>query len=577
MRVDAAAADNSIGGLITGQGNVIADNSGPGVVLLGTAGSGNRLVGNVLRANRGAGIDLNDNGVTTNDTGDGDSGPNGLQNFPVLTGAESYFAGLTVTGSLNSRPNETYRIEIFVNPNCDGTHGEGQTLLGSVDTTTGSGGNNTFQVTFPTTVAVGQFVTATATRLSTGDTSEFSACHTVTVLSIPTLTVTNTADSGAGSLRQVLTDANATTSPKQINFNIPGGGVQTIVATNALPRLTTAVVIDGLTQPGATASAPLIELDGQNVSTSGHGLHFSASGTVRGLAIGRFRGDGLRFDTLGNNIVKSCRIGTDATGCSTRQCAQRHPFRTREQQHGRRQQRRRQSGQLQHPPQSGRRRPDHRCQPPLLQLEQQRRSGQYRRAESHRSPLVSTRRGILVIGDNNLIGGPTAAERNVVNSALRGISVENGTNNLVQGNYVGLDLAGQPNAGLLISDTAIRIQDAPDNRIIGNVASNTRVSNNGGAGIAVTGENSRGTVIAGNLVGTTAAGTGDAGNVVGILVQSEPRRPSAGAPRPIQRYLRQRQPGHLPHQCRVHRQPAHRAHHRQLHRSRRRWQHDPPQ
>lgn len=520
VQLDSAAANNSIGGFVAGQGNIIAENSSQGVVLLGTAGSGNRIVGNTIRGNRDAGIDLNDDGVTANDTGDADTGPNGLQNFPVLTAAESYFAGLTVTGSLNSRPNETYRIELFANASCDGTHGEGQTLLGSVETATGSGGNGTFQVTIPTTVAVGQFVTATATRLSTGDTSEFSACRTVTVLSIPTLTVTNVNDSGAGSLRQVLTDANATTNPKQIAFNIPGGGVHTIVATTSLPRLTTAVVIDGLTQPGATASALLIELDGQNNANSGHGLQFSASGTVRGLAIGRFRGDGLRFDTLGNNIVQNCRIGTDATGLLDRGNARNgiyFEFVGNNIVGGTNGEGNLVSSNTRLSVNFGGELGDSNIR--FFNSNNNLVQGNIVGPNLAGAALTSTRRGISVLGDNNVIGGPTAAERNVVNSALRGISVENGSNNLVQGNYVGVDSAGEASAALLISDYAIRIQDGPDNRVVGNVASNTRSPANGGAGISVTGANSSGTVITGNRIGTNAAGTADAGNVVGVLVQ----------------------------------------------------------
>ena len=51
------------------------------------------------------------NGVTANDAGDGDSGANNLQNFPVLTSANSNTAGTTIVGSLNSNANTTYRIE----------------------------------------------------------------------------------------------------------------------------------------------------------------------------------------------------------------------------------------------------------------------------------------------------------------------------------------------------------------------------------------------------------------------------------------------------------------------------------
>src|SRR5689334_2878774 len=67
------------------------------------------------------------------------------------------------------------------------------------------------------------------------------------------LTVTNTFDSGAGSLRQALLDRSLDgNTPDTINFNIPGSGVQTITPLTALPSITAAggpLVLDGTTQP----------------------------------------------------------------------------------------------------------------------------------------------------------------------------------------------------------------------------------------------------------------------------------------------------------------------------------------
>src|SRR5438552_13328016 len=69
-----------------------------------------------------------------------------------------------------------------------------------------------------------------------------------------TFTVTNTNDSGAGSLRQAILDANEITGTDTITFNIPGSGVHTISPLSALPTITGAVTIDGTTQPGFTGS-----------------------------------------------------------------------------------------------------------------------------------------------------------------------------------------------------------------------------------------------------------------------------------------------------------------------------------
>ena len=63
-------------------------------------------------------------------------------------------------------------------------------------------------------------------------------------------TVTNNNDSGAGSLRQAITDANNHAGADTIEFNISGGGVHTITLASALPSVTDPAVIDGSTQPG---------------------------------------------------------------------------------------------------------------------------------------------------------------------------------------------------------------------------------------------------------------------------------------------------------------------------------------
>ena len=45
--------------------------------------------------------------------GDADAGPNGLQNFPVLTSARATTAGTVVRGLLQGAPSTTFRIELF--------------------------------------------------------------------------------------------------------------------------------------------------------------------------------------------------------------------------------------------------------------------------------------------------------------------------------------------------------------------------------------------------------------------------------------------------------------------------------
>src|SRR5436190_624474 len=118
----------------------------------------------------------------------------------------------------------------------------------------------------------------------------------VTTLSAATFTVTNTLDSGTGSLRQAILDANANGGLDAIQFNIAGSGVHTITPTNGLPLITDPVVIDGFTQPGTSANTLTngddamrsIELNGSQAGFVA-GLFIDGSNvTVRGLIINRF-------------------------------------------------------------------------------------------------------------------------------------------------------------------------------------------------------------------------------------------------------------------------------------------------
>jgi hypothetical protein len=121
------------------------------------------------------GIDLGRDGITPNDTGDPDSGPNNLQNFPVLTSASTGGGSTTINGSLNGVASTTFRIEFFASRAPDPTlNGEGRTFLGAQDVTTDGAGNKTFTAVLPVEPPSGQsIITATATDPSK-NTSEFS-------------------------------------------------------------------------------------------------------------------------------------------------------------------------------------------------------------------------------------------------------------------------------------------------------------------------------------------------------------------------------------------------------------------
>src|SRR6267378_6088620 len=82
----------------------------------------------------------------------------------------------------------------------------------------------------------------------------FSARPQAAAFASTTFTVTSVADSGPGTLRQAILDANANAGADTIVFNIPGSGVHTISPATALPTITDAVVIDGYTQPGTSGN-----------------------------------------------------------------------------------------------------------------------------------------------------------------------------------------------------------------------------------------------------------------------------------------------------------------------------------
>jgi len=67
-------------------------------------------------------------------------------------------------------------------------------------------------------------------------------------------TVTSADDSGPGTLRQAIQDANLSPEADSIEFNLPGERVHTVVPFTPLPEITNSVHIDGYTQPGSRAN-----------------------------------------------------------------------------------------------------------------------------------------------------------------------------------------------------------------------------------------------------------------------------------------------------------------------------------
>ncbi len=170
----------TIGGQLPGDANIIANSELHGVQIEDRI-SGVRVSGNSIHDNGTLGIDLliqrGGEGPTLNDAGDGDTGANGLQNFPVLLDASSGATTSTVRGELDSLANRAFVVEFFANADCDPSgYGEGGLFLGSTTVTTDAGGFASFIASLATAVPPGHVVTATATLDQNGDTSEFSVC-----------------------------------------------------------------------------------------------------------------------------------------------------------------------------------------------------------------------------------------------------------------------------------------------------------------------------------------------------------------------------------------------------------------
>ena len=210
-----------IGGSAAGQGNTLAFSSRSGIRLDST-GSNLQVIGNTIRnntrngiylpnstraaiisnriyANSLIGIDLGENGVTTNDAGDGDGGANDLLNFPVLSNIRASGSNqLLYNFSLNVPAAASgYRVEFFANSAADPTgFGEGERYLGHVDIAH-AGGVRTFTGTLNTLqpIAFGDIISATTTRRTAGGawdiTSEFSAVATAAGVAVLEVEITS--------------------------------------------------------------------------------------------------------------------------------------------------------------------------------------------------------------------------------------------------------------------------------------------------------------------------------------------------------------------------------------------------
>ena len=267
--------------------NVVTGNAGPGVTVISATGV--KITENSIFSNGSLatdiGIDLNSvsgdpntytaQGVTLNDSGDGDTGPNNLLNYPIIESATISGGNLILKGW--ARPGSV--IEFFIaQPDASGGFGSGKTYLTTL--TEGSGadtdatsstygpgaingiaqGTDTtnrfmFTIAIPGGVAIGTVLTATATLPATLQAIHPNFQETLRSAACPNLTVLKSADKSSVVPGDTITYTVLIT-------NTGTGTATNVIATDPLPTYTTYVAnstrLNGITVAGDGVTFPLI-------------------------------------------------------------------------------------------------------------------------------------------------------------------------------------------------------------------------------------------------------------------------------------------------------------------------------
>ncbi|MCA1685749.1 MAG: hypothetical protein LC745_07125, partial [Planctomycetia bacterium] len=295
-----------------------------------------------------------------------------------------------------------------------------------------------------------------------------STASVVTIQPVNALIVTNTADEGFGSLRQAIRTANGLPGVNTITFHIPGPSPHVITPGSPLPALTKPAVVDARTEPGYRG-VPVVTLDGSRAGAVANGLEVLGGSTgVYGLAVDGFGGSGVVLAS-GHNTVQADRIGTDPSGSSAR---------------------------------------------------------------------GNGYDGVYVYGgpnnpggaSGNVIGGPRAADRNVI-SGNGNVGVDltgpNASMNAIQGNLIGTDATGT--RALPNGRAGVFLNGAATNLVGGDGARRNVIAGNGGSGVVAFGPGATANVVQNNRIGTDVAGRASLGNTGdGIFLDDAPGNTIAG-------------------------------------------------
>ncbi|NQV15849.1 CSLREA domain-containing protein, partial [bacterium] len=182
IRIYDNSTDNLIGGVDDGAANIVAFNGQSGVLMYYSGSmNGNQVMGNSIYMNQDLGIDLGgvtgSNGLTPNDPGDADEGPNRLQNFPEslnvgVDDSEDLIIQYLVDSEIENSEYPLY-VEFFLSD----VEGEGAMFLASNEYSEADHTAGLKTVSFGPAVdyglSMGDHIVATATDAG-GNTSEFS-------------------------------------------------------------------------------------------------------------------------------------------------------------------------------------------------------------------------------------------------------------------------------------------------------------------------------------------------------------------------------------------------------------------
>ncbi len=297
--------------------------------------------------------------------------------------------------------------------------------------------------------------------------------------------VTNTNDSGTGSLRQAITDANNNSGLDTITFNIAGAGVHTISPTTALPNITDTAIIDATTQIGYNGT-PLIEINGTLIGGTALKLSGNSGGsTIKGFIINHCTSYGMWIQTNSNTISNNW-IGTNNTGSGA--SANGYGIYVSSS-----------TNNIIHNVISGNSTGIYFGNVANGNII----AGNFIGTNPTGMSAIGNGYGVRISsGTGNTIGGTSSADRNIISGNTNVAVYITSASNTVIGNYVGTDYTGSA-AIANTGSSSIYVNGANDNVIGAPNAGNVVAA--GVIGIRI--GNATGTIIQGNFVGLNAAGT----------------------------------------------------------------------